>query len=136
MDNLLENSDFVSLHCDLSEGTIGLIDYEKLQLMKNSAILINTARGGLIVEDDLIKALQFKEILGAGLDVFESEPCQPDHPFYDMENVILSPHMAGTDHLSLEEMGIEAAQCIIDLYKGNWPGQCVVNGELKKGWDW
>ena len=136
METLLENSDFVSLHCDLSEATEGLIDYAKLQLMKNSAILINTARGGLIVEDDLIKALQTKEILGAGLDVFESEPCRSDHPFYDMENVILSPHMAGTDHLSLEEMGIEAAQCIIDLYKGNWPGQCVVNGDLKKGWDW
>ena len=136
MDNLLVNSDFISLHCDLSEATKGLIDYEKLQLMKKDCILINTARGGLVVESDLIKALQSKEILGAGLDVFESEPCEADNPLYDMENVILSPHIAGTDQLSLEEMSTEAAQCIIDLHQGRWPVQCVVNRELQDEWVW
>ena len=73
---------------------------------------------------------------GAGLDVFEKEPTSPNNPLYSMENVVVSPHLAGNDDLSMEEMGNEAAQCVIDLSQGRWPEGAVVNNELKGRWTW
>jgi phosphoglycerate dehydrogenase-like enzyme len=136
LDALLKNSDYVSLNCALSEETRGLIDRHKLALMKPTAVLINTARGGLIVEADLIEALKSGQIGGAGLDVFELEPTDPDNQIYAMDNVVVSPHMAGNDVLSVEDMGNEAAQCVIDLFNGRWPDGAVVNSELKGRWSW
>ena len=136
LDTLLKTSDYVSLNCALSEETRGLIDSHKLALMKPGAVLINTARGGLIVEADLIEALQSGQIGGAGLDVFELEPTESDNDLYDMDNVVVSPHMAGNDIQSVEDMGNEAAQCVIDLFNGRWPDDAVVNRELKGIWNW
>lgn len=90
---LLRNSDYVSLHCPLTPQTRHLIGREALALMKPSAFLINTARGALIDEPALIEALQQHKIAGAGLDVQETEPPMADNPLYDLDNVVLTPHM-------------------------------------------
>ena len=136
LDTLLQESDFVSLNCALSNKTRGLIDRKKLALMKPGAILINTARGGLVVEKDLVEALASGHIAGAGLDVFEIEPPGKDNLLYTMNNVVMSPHMAGNDTLSVENMRNEAAQFVIDLFNGNWPDDAIVNKELKNIWTW
>ena len=136
LDPLLEKSDYVSLHCALSDETRGMIDSEKLALMKPEAVLINTARGGLIVESDLIESLKLSQIGGAGLDVFETEPTDPNNPLYSMDNVVVSPHIAGNDYQSMEDMGNEAAQCIVDLFKSHWPKGAVINNQLKGNWIW
>lgn len=136
LETLLAESDYVSINCALSESTRGLIDRRRLALMKPDSIIVNTARGGLIVEADLIAALEAGRIGGAGLDVFEQEPTSPDNPLYSMDNVVVSPHLAGNDDLSMEDMGNEAAQCVIDLSQGRWPEGAVVNDELKGRWTW
>lgn len=91
--DLLQHSDFVSLNLPLTPATTHLIDAKALQLMKPSAFLINTARGGLIDEPALIKALQNHEIAGAGLDVQASEPLAADSPLFQLDNVIVTPHI-------------------------------------------
>lgn len=93
LDTLLKESDFVSIHCPLTPATKHLINKEKLQLMKPSSFIINTSRGAIIKEDDLIEALQNKVIAGAGLDVQEQEPPALDNPLLTMNNVILTPHI-------------------------------------------
>ncbi len=133
---LLGSSDYVSLHCPLNDDTKGFINRATLEMMNSKGALINTARGGLIVERDLLDALRSGQIAGAGLDVFEEEPTAPNNPLYELDNVIVSPHVAGNDELSLVEMGVEAAQCIVDLYDGKWPGGSVVNRDIEGRWSW
>ena len=92
---LLRESDLISLHTPLNDTTRHLIDAEELSLMKESAILVNTARGPVIDEAALYAALTEGKILAAGLDVFDQEPPQPDNPLFKLDNVILSAHLAG-----------------------------------------
>ena len=92
-EELMQRSDIVSLHIVLSERTRGLISADELALMKPSALFINTSRGPLVDEDALLEVLKTKKIAGAGLDVFDIEPLPLDHPFRDLSNVTLSPHM-------------------------------------------
>ena len=134
--SLFKRADYISLHCPLTDKTRGMINNETLALMKADVSIVNTARGGLIVEADLVHALKSGRIANAGLDVFEQEPTLEDNPLYELDNVILSPHVAGIDYLSRQAMGIEAANCIIDLAKGRWPDGAVVNAELKEKWCW
>ena len=136
LDTLLERADFVSIHLPLSDETSGIIDGGKLSLMKPSAFIVNTARGELIVEADLDDALRSGKIAGAGIDVFEQEPTDSKNPLFELNNVIVSPHVAGIDDVSVEDMGTEAAQSIIDLSQGRWPEDCVVNTDLKGDWRW
>ncbi len=136
LDNLLETADFVSLHCPLTDETRGMINREKLTLMKADASLVNTARGDLVVESDLVEALRSGRIASAGLDVFEQEPTARDNPLFELDNVIVSPHVAGLDDLSTKAMRTEAANCIVSLHKGEWPTGAVVNDELKEQWRW
>ena len=136
LDTLLASSDYVSLHCPLNDETRGFINKTTLESMNPNGALINTARGGLVVESDLTDALVSGQIAGAGLDVFEEEPTDPNNPLYELDNVIVSPHIAGNDELSLVEMGLEAAQNIIDLYDGKWPAGSVVNRDLEGRWSW
>ena len=91
--DLLVHSDFVSLNLPLTPDTANLIDASALQLMKPSAFLINTARGGLVDEPALIQALKHHEIAGAGLDVQASEPLADDSPLFALDNVIVTPHI-------------------------------------------
>ncbi len=97
-------------------------------------MLINTARGALVVEKDLVAALRSGHLGGAGLDVFESEPTKEGNPLYEIDNVIMTPHTAGADEKSMQDMGTEASQYIIDLSQGKWPQWAVVNGDVKDGW--
>ncbi|WP_005033884.1 NAD(P)-dependent oxidoreductase [Holophaga foetida] len=93
LDNVLRTSDYLTLHCPLNGDTRHLINRERLLMMKPTAFLINTSRGGLVLEADLIEALQNCVIAGAGLDVQDPEPPEPDNPLFRMENVLLTPHI-------------------------------------------
>lgn len=95
LDELMSQSDIVSVHVPLLESTTGMIDREKLSRMKPTAIIINTSRGGVINETDLIEALESGKILGAGLDTYSHEPLGADSPLLRMEQVVTTPHCAG-----------------------------------------
>ena len=136
LDQLLAESDYVSIHCPLNADTRGMFNRQVFEKMKPGSVLLNTARGPLVVEADLIAALQSGHLSAAGLDVLEAEPPQADNPLLKMDNVVLSPHVGGEDRLSSEMMGLEAAQCIIDLHAGKWPAAAVVNAELRGNWTW
>ena len=136
LETLLRTSDFVSLHAPLSPQTLRLINKTTLGLMKPSAFLVNTARGGLIDEGDLVAALTSGQLAGAGLDVLVDEPPPVDHPLLALPNVVISPHVAGNDTQSIEDMAVAAAQNVVDLYHGRWPADCVVNPEVRSRWSW
>jgi phosphoglycerate dehydrogenase-like enzyme len=95
LDDLLASSDVVSLHIPLTPETTGLIGQRELDLMKPSAILVNTARGGVVDEPALIDALENERLAGAGLDVLTAEPIEPNHPLLGLDNVVLTPHVGG-----------------------------------------
>ncbi len=135
-DQLLAQSDIVSLHLPATKETANLINRQTLQQMKPGSVLINTSRGALVDEEALAEALAQGHLLGAGLDVFQVEPPPPDHPLLQLDNVLLSPHVAGLDLESLTEMSNMAAQSIVDLFQGRWPEQQLVNPEIRGRWSW
>jgi D-3-phosphoglycerate dehydrogenase / 2-oxoglutarate reductase len=135
-DDLLAESDVVSVHCPLNEATRGLFNRRTLQRMKSGSIFLNTARGGLVHEPDLVEALTHGPLYGAGLDVFAVEPPAEENPLLALDNVVVSPHLAGADERSMVAMGVEAADCIIRLYRGQWPTGAVVNDQLQDRWRW
>mgnify|MGYP001407035542 FL=1 len=94
MDELLQESDVVSIHCPLFEETRGLINMDRLKRMKKTAFLINTSRGPVVVEEDLAEALNKGIIAGAGLDVLSQEPPAKDNPLLTAKNCIITPHIA------------------------------------------
>lgn len=104
LEDLLAVSDFVSLHCDLNPTSYHLMDRRTLEMMKPTAVLINTARGPVINEDDLVDALQQGRLAGAALDVFEHEPLPPDSPLRRLENVMLAPHNANSSPTAWERV--------------------------------
>lgn len=118
LDELLAQSDFVSLHCPLTDKTKGLLNFEALKKMKSTAILINTARGDVMIQDDLVRALNEKIIWGAGLDVTSPEPLPLTHPLCNMGNVVITPHIGSADFESREAMGMLCAQNIIAGIRG------------------
>ena len=136
LDTLLARSDYITLHCPLNEETFHLFDRNAFEKMKRGSVLINTARGPLVVESDLYEALDSGQLGAAGLDVFEQEPPDPENPLFMLSNVIVSPHAAGADDDSVEGMATESAENIIQLYRGQWPEGAVVNDELKSRWMW
>lgn len=103
-ESLLQQADFVSLNCDLNQTSHHLMTIDRFELMKRSAVIINTARGPIIKEDDLVKALENKLLAGAALDVFENEPLTSDHPLLSMENVMLAPHNANSSPEAWEKV--------------------------------
>ena len=129
LDEVLEKSDIVSLHVPVTDETRGFIDYEKLSLMKESAILINTARGQVVKTLDLTKALKKGIIAGAGLDVHEGEPPPEEYGFAGMDNVICTPHFAWYS----EEGGWEIRHMIIDdlrAFLDGKPPRHIINTEV------
>jgi phosphoglycerate dehydrogenase-like enzyme len=135
-ETLLARSDYLSIHCPLTADTRGRFDKAAFTRMKPGSVLINTARGGIVVESELIAALQSGHLRGAGLDCFEHEPPSPDNPLFQMEQVVCTPHIAGSDTRSQQDMANEAADCIIRLASGEWPESAVVNRELRGRWQW
>lgn len=111
LEELLKNSDYISMHCPLTESTKHMINKETLSLMKPSAFIINTSRGALIDEAALIEALENGIIAGAGLDVQETEPPEENSPLYTMDNVILTPHMGWK--------GLETRQRLVSILADN-----------------
>jgi D-3-phosphoglycerate dehydrogenase / 2-oxoglutarate reductase len=136
LDELLACSDVVSLHVPLTAATRGMVNRDFLGKMQPGSFLINTSRGGLVVEADLRAALQSGQLAGAGLDVLSSEPPPPGNPLLGLPNVILCPHIAGTDTQSMRDMAELAAATIVELYHNRWPVDCVVNAELRSSWRW
>ena len=119
LDELLENSDYITLHCPLNEQTKHMINKDTIAKMKSSAIIINTGRGALINEADLCEALAAKRIAGAGLDVQEVEPPVEDSPLYTLDNVIITPHMGWK--------GLETRQRLVGIIRDNV--QAFLKGE-------
>jgi phosphoglycerate dehydrogenase-like enzyme len=129
LDELLESSDFISLHASLTTNSRGMLGKTQFRKMKPTAFLINTARGALIDETALAVALQEGWIAGAALDVFVQEPLPVDHPLRTAPNVLLTPHFASFARETGERVSTTAAQAIIDLMNGLKP-QFVVNPEV------
>ena len=111
LDELLENSDYITLHCPLNDQTKYMINKETIAKMKPSAVIVNTGRGPLINEADLCEALAAKRIAGAGLDVQEVEPPAEDSPLYTLDNVIITPHMGWK--------GLETRQRLVGIIRDN-----------------
>lgn len=119
LDELLEHSDYITLHCPLNEQTKHMINKDTIAKMKSSAVIINTGRGALINEADLCEALAAKRIGGAGLDVQEVEPPVEDSPLYTLDNVIITPHMGWK--------GLETRQRLVGIIRDNV--QAFLKGE-------
>jgi phosphoglycerate dehydrogenase-like enzyme len=131
LDELLRQSDFVSLHAPLLPATRGLIGERELNLMKPGAYLVNTARGPLIQEQALHRALKERRIAGAGIDVFEQEP-PVGSPLLDpsLDNIILAPHMAGVTRQSSERSARMACESVAHILGGDAPLHQVVNPQV------
>ena len=134
-EELLTQADFLSLHMPATAASRYIINRQSLAKMKPTAFVINTARGTLINETDLVDALHNKKIGGAGIDVFEQEP-PGDHPLFHLENVVITPHAAGVDLQSRDDMAYSAAQAIVSLSKGEWPAEKVVNPDVRSKYKW
>jgi len=135
LEKLFAEADYLSIHVPLTPESKHLVNKKTLALMKPSAFLINTARGGLVSEADLTEALKTKRIAGAGLDVFEEEPPPPSELF-ELDNVVLTPHVAGVDLQSRDDMAESAARAIVDLSRGQWPAEKIVNPEVRAKFKW
>lgn len=118
LDELLANSDFVSIHCPLSDETRGMIDAAHLSQMRSSAVLVNTARGEVIDQDALLSALSERKLFAAGLDVTTPEPLPPDHPLVSLPNCVIAPHIGSASHDSRNQMALIAANNIIAGLEG------------------
>ena len=119
--SLLQGADFVSVHTPLMPSTRHLIARAELIKMKRTAYLINTSRGGVIHESDLVQALREERIAGAALDVFADEPTPKDNPLRAMDNVLLTPHTAGRSLHSFQEARHTVGQAVANVLRGHWP---------------
>jgi D-3-phosphoglycerate dehydrogenase len=106
-------ADFITIHLPLNRDTKNFISQTELNLMRKNSILVNTSRGGIVNENDLYIALDSKKIQGAGMDVFVSEPPESNHPFFKLDNILLTPHNAALTLECRERMSLEASQNIV-----------------------
>ncbi len=130
LDDALPLADVLTLHCPKTPETNGLIDARRLALMKPTALLINTARGGIVNEAALLEALQSRRLAGAGLDVLEQEPPPADHPLFKEPNVLLAPHMAGVTREALERMSIASVENVLSVFDGRPIVGNVINKDV------
>ncbi len=126
LDTLIETADIISLHCPLVPETKHLIDTAAIEKMKPGVVLINTARGPVVNEFDLIEALKSGKISGAGLDVFEVEPLPADSPLRGMPNVIATAHAASASATSVNRLQVQAAEAARDFLQGKRPKSVLV----------
>lgn len=132
LEELCQQSDFISVHAPLLPSTKGMISCEQFSLMKKEAIIINTSRGPVIDEQALVEALMEKQIAGAALDVVEVEPISEDHPLLSMDNVILTPHVAWYSEEAAEEMRSKAAMGVVDVLLHREYPKYLVNKQVKE----
>ncbi|MEM5767391.1 MAG: C-terminal binding protein [Bacillota bacterium] len=121
LETLLKKSDYITVNCPLNDKTRYMIDAKAFDMMKNTAIIINTARGGVICEKDLIDALQHGKIAAAGLDVTEKEPIDPSNPLLTMNNVIVTPHMAWYTEEAVQTLQRMVAEEAVRVLGGQRP---------------
>jgi D-3-phosphoglycerate dehydrogenase len=130
LDDLLQRSDFVCIECDYNPETHKLIGARELGLMKPTAYLINTARGGIVDEKALHEALVSRKLAGAGLDVFEQEPPPVGQPLHALPNVIMAPHVAGVTVEAVDRMSEQTARNILSALDGEPIRQNVINQDV------
>jgi phosphoglycerate dehydrogenase-like enzyme len=136
VDTLLARSDFVSLHMPMSAENRNFMNRERFAKMKPGSVLINTARGQLVEENDLCDAINSGHLAGAGLDVFQVEPLPLDSPLLKVERILVSGHIAGLDDESKYDTSKMYAEIIVGLRDGKWPEGCVQNLKGRTGWKW
>jgi D-3-phosphoglycerate dehydrogenase len=129
---LLRESDFVSIHCPLTFETRGMIGEDELRSMKKTSILINTARGEIVRERALCRALKEGWIAGAGIDVFEEEPLATNHPFIELDNILLTPHSASFTAEAVRRIALYVSKNIMRVFNGQIPENIVNKRVLKK----
>jgi D-3-phosphoglycerate dehydrogenase / 2-oxoglutarate reductase len=122
LDELMAQSDVVVLACPLTPETTGLIGRARIALMKPGALLVNVARGPVVDEPALVEALAAGRIGGAALDVFAAQPLPREHPLLALDNVIVTPHLAGITEESMLRMGLGAAAQVLQVLDGGLPG--------------
>jgi len=130
LDELLLRSDFISVHCPLTEETRHLLSAREFSLMKKGVFLVNTSRGPIVDEAALVEALRAGKVWGAGLDVFEREPIPLDSPLREFDNVIFTPHVGANSEESVADLYRRGCEIILDVYYGRWP-QGLVNPQVK-----
>ncbi len=131
LEELLPRVDILSLHCPLSPSTKGLINRRTIAMMKRGACLVNTARGGIVDEHDLVEALRSGHVGGAALDVLKQEPPAADSPLFDLDNVVLTPHVSGTSERSMSNMGQQAVRNVLAVLEGeSVDPRSVLNGQV------
>ena len=130
LEELLKESDLVSLHAPLTEETRHMLGRKEFKLMKPSAFLVNTSRGAVINEQALYQALKQGWIAGAGLDVMEKEPPVEDNPLFQLDNVIITSHCASFSVESTEDLRREVCEAVVSVLTGRWPPS-VVNPQVK-----
>ena len=129
--SLLRQSDVLSLHVPLLAQTRGMIGASELAVMPQGAIVINTARGGLIDEPALSAAIASGHIAAAGIDTFAQEPLPADHPFRQQPRIVMTPHLGGSTDIGLDNVALSAVQNILDTLEGDGPDpRLVVNPEV------
>jgi len=128
LETVFAEADFVVVCCPLTEETRRLVNAERLALMKPTAFLVNVARGPIVDQAALTRALQERRIGGAALDVFEQEPIDPGDPLLSLDNVVLAPHSIGLTDELFRESGRSACRAVVDVARGRVPA-CVVNPE-------
>lgn len=130
MDRLIEQSDYISIHCPLTPETRGLFNSDAFKKMKKSAYIINTARGPVIDEADLIEALQNDEIAGAGLDVLTSDSVDKNNPLLKMDNVVITPHAAWYSEESIVTRRRQTIESVISVLEGGEPASLINRKQL------
>jgi D-3-phosphoglycerate dehydrogenase len=130
LDAALPRADFVSIHCPKNPETVGMFNAARIRLMKPTAYLVNTARGGIVDEKALHQALMSKKLAGAGLDVFEQEPPPSDNPLLTLQNVITAPHVAGVTREAVDRMSEQTARNILSALDGTPIRQNVINQDV------
>jgi D-3-phosphoglycerate dehydrogenase len=134
IDDFIGEVDILSIHCPRTKESFGMIGRAQFAKMKSTAFIVNCARGGIIDEDALVDALNDKQIAGAALDVFESEPPAADHPLWRFDNVHISPHIAGVTFEAAEVSGRMAVENIYKILDGKpIDPDCVINPETLPG---
>jgi D-3-phosphoglycerate dehydrogenase / 2-oxoglutarate reductase len=130
LDAALPRADFVSIHCPKTPETVGMFNAARLQRIKPTAYLINTARGGIVDEAALYDALSSGRLAGAGLDVFEQEPPPAGHSLFELPNVIFAPHVAGVTREAVDRMSEQTARNILSALDGEPIRQNVINQDV------